>query len=335
MLCVSQIGRAIGLTNAMPPPSPSDTQGRRRIARLLVHSAIAIVVLVLAAALLVYAASERRLQRDYALRIELPAPDPALREQGRHLAVSRGCADCHGDDFGGKVIADEMPFARLVGDDLTRMPPGRDDRSVHERMYRALHHGVDLDSRPLLMMPSKEFASLSAREIEALSAYFISLPPAGRELPDGALGPLGRLLLVAGKLDGFLSAETIDHGVAAVAEPPPLGTIEYGRHAAQLCTGCHRGDFAGGRMTKGGPDLPPASNLTRDRSGLATWSERDFIAAMRTGRRPDGSAIDGRAMPWRAVGQASDLELQSIWRFLRSLPPVQRDVRAGASQARG
>lgn len=309
--------------------SPLRPRGRRPIARLLARSAIVAVVLVLAAAVLVYAASERRLQRDYALRIDLPAPDPALRDEGRHLAVSRGCADCHGDDFGGKVVADAMPFARLVGDDLTRMPPGRGERSVHERMYRALHHGVDLDSRPLLMMPSKEFASLSAREIEALSAYFISLPPARRELPDSALGPLGRLLLVAGKLDGFLSAEVIDHGVAAIAEPPSLGTIEYGRHAAQLCTGCHRADFGGGRMSHGGPELPPAPNLTPHDTGLAAWSEQDFITAMRTGRRPDGSAIDGRAMPWRAVGQASDLELQSIWRFLRNLPPMKaRDVDA-------
>lgn len=316
--------------NLSPPLRP---RGHRSIARLLARSAVAAVVLVLAAAVLVHAASERRLQRDYALRIDLPAPDPALRGEGRHLAVSRGCADCHGDDFGGKVIADAMPFARLVGDDLTRMPPGRGERSVHERMYRALHHGVDLDSRPLLMMPSKEFASLSAREIEALSAYFISLPPARRELPDSALGPLGRLLLVVGKLDGFLAAEVIDHGVAAIAEPPPLGTIEYGRHAAQLCTGCHRSDFAGGRMSHGGPELPPASNLTPHDTGLAAWSEEDFILAMRTGRRPDGSAIDGRAMPWRAVGRASDLELQSIWRFLRSLPPVaSRDV--GPANAR-
>jgi len=321
--------------NLSSPPRP---RGRSRIARLLARSTIGVVAVVLAAALLVYAASARRLQRDYALRIDLPVPDPALRDEGRHLAVSRGCADCHGDDFGGKVIADAMSFARLVGDDLTRMPPGRGARSVHERrtherMYRALHHGVDLDSRPLLMMPSKEFASLSAREIEALSAYFTSLPPAGRELPDSVLGPLGRLLLVAGKLDGFLSAEIIDHGVAAIAEPPPLGTIEYGRHAAQLCTGCHRADFAGGRMSHGGPELPPASNLTPHDAGLAAWSEEDFIVAMRTGRRPDGSAIDGRAMPWRAVGQASDLELQAIWRFLRSLPPVAaRDVGAANSQ---
>jgi hypothetical protein len=139
---------------------------------------------------------------------------------------------------------------------------------------------------------------------------------------------LGRALLMAGKLPGFLSAEVIDHDLAPVAHPPPPGTLAYGRHAAQLCTGCHGANLSGGEMTHGGGRLPPAANLTPHRTGLAAWREADFVAAMRSGRRPDGSAIDARAMPWRAVGQASDAELHSIWLYLRSLPPVDRDVRS-------
>ncbi len=301
--------------------------------RALTLRRIAAVAAVLAAGLLlavvaVHAASERRLRREYPVHVALPTPDPALAAEGGRLARSRGCADCHGEDFGGKLIADEMPVVRLVGDNLTRMPPGTRDRSVHERMYLALHHGIDLRGRPLLMMPSKEYANLSAHEIEALAAYFATLAPVQRELPDSALGPLGRLLLVAGKLPGLLSAETIDHARKPVASAPPVGTLAYGRHAAQLCTGCHGRDFGGGSMAHGGGRLPPAANLTPHASGLANWSEADFLAAMRSGRRPDGSAIDGAAMPWRAVGQASDAELHSIWLYLRSLPPVARDVRA-------
>ena len=298
----------------------------RTIVRRTLYGAAACLGLILVALAMVYALSEARLRKDYAIRVAPAAIDPALVAEGSHLARSRGCADCHDEDFAGKVLLDEMPFGRVVGDNLTRMPAGHGQVSVHERMYRALHHGVDMDSRPLLMMPSEEFASLSSREIDALSAYFAGLAPVERELPDSALGPLGRALLVAGKLKGFVSAETIDHSMAAIAAPPPLGTLEYGRHAAQLCTGCHRADFAGGRMSHGGPDTPPAANLTPH--GLALWSERDFVTAMRTGRRPDGSEIDGKAMPWRAVGRASDLELHSIWLFLQSLPPIDRDKTA-------
>lgn len=314
---VCSAGDRVRTMQATPPPP-----ARRYVVRIVAAIAGLCFVAVLAAQLL----AERRLRRDYALRLDLPAPDLSMRARGAELARSRGCADCHGADFGGKLIADEMPFARLVGDNLTRMPLDHAGASVHERMYRALHHGVDLDSRPLLMMPSEEFANLSAREIEALAAYFATLAPVERELPDSVLGPLGRALLVAGKLEGFLSAERIDHARAPVAAPPPLGTLAYGRHAAQLCTGCHRADFSGGPTSHGGGKLPPAANLTPHASGLATWSERDFIVAMRSGRRPDGSPI-GDAMPWRAVGQASDAELRSIWAYLRSLPPIDNDLR--------
>jgi hypothetical protein len=41
---------------------------------------------------------------------------------------------------------------------------------------------------------------------------------------------------------------------------------------------------------------------------------------MRTGRRPDSSAID-TAMPWPYYAQMSDLELAAIWEFLGVVPP--------------
>lgn len=274
----------------------------------------------------IYAASEHRLRTTYPVAFSSSAPDPALVARGRVLAYSRGCADCHGDDFAGKIVLDEMPFARIVGTDL-RPSPGESDIRRHERFHRALHHGVTADARPLLMMPSTSFAKLSAQEIEALAAYFGTLPPARGALPRSALGPVGRMLLVAGKLEGFLSAEKIDHGKPILATPPTEGTLAYGRHAAQLCSGCHRADFGGGRMDHGGPDAPPASNLTVHALGLSDWTEADFVRAMRTGKRPDGSDIDGRFMPWRAVGHADDEELRAIWRFLRTLPPVSRDAR--------
>lgn len=295
--------------------------------RRALYVLLAFAAVIALAAAFIAISSQRRLQRDYALKVDVGVPDPALAEQGRHLARSRGCTDCHGDDLAGKVVMDEMPFGRIVGDDLTRMPPGHENASVHERMFRALHHGVDLDSRPLLMMPSQEYTHLSTREIEAISAYVSTLKPVDHGLPQSALGPLGRALLAFGKLDnGFISADLIDHAAPAAAEPPPLGTVEYGHHLAQLCTGCHRADYAGGPLPHGPPGGKQAANLTP--AGLSGWSERDFIVAMRTGKRPDGSEIDGNVMPWRAVGNANDEELKSLWLFLSGLPPIERKTRA-------
>ena len=296
--------------------------------RILKRSILVGILSVAAVCLAVFVLSQQRLQRDYGISVSLPPPRVALAEEGAKLARSRGCADCHGEDFGGKVLLDQMPFARIVGTNLTPREIALDPAQSHERFHRALHHGVDMHSRPLLMMPSAEFTHLSAHEIEALSAYLSGLPRVDRELPESAMGPLARVMLVGGKLKGFLSAETIDHGKPAVAQAPPIGTLAYGEHAAQLCTGCHRADFGGGPMSHGGPDAPPASNLTAHASGLGAWTEANFIAAMHTGTRPDGSGIDGKYMPWRAIGQASDQELHSIWIYLRSRTPVQRETRS-------
>ena len=68
--------------------------------------------------------------------------------------------------------------------------------------------------------------------------------------------------------------------------------------------------LSGGRVA--GPDnLPPAANLTP--TGLGSWTEKDFVRALREGRRPDGSAIN-EFMPWRSYASMSDLDLQALWR---------------------
>lgn len=294
--------------------------------RFVLYGLSGVLGFVLLAFAVVYVVSQARLQKDYAIRVELGSPDTSLIEEGRRLAVTRGCADCHGADLGGTMLIDEMPFARLPAPNLTRMPAEHADKTIHERLYRALRHGVDFDSRSLLLMP-KEFTNLSAREIEAIAAYVSTAPKVERELGEARLGPVGRALLVAGKLDGFLTAEAIDHQAPIVPEAPPVGSLEYGRHAAALCTGCHASDFGGGPIAHGHPGAPPASNLTPHTTGLAAWSEQDFLAAMRTGIRPDGTRIDSN-MPWTAIGRSTDAELKSIWMYLRTLHPVNRNVRA-------
>jgi hypothetical protein len=55
---------------------------------------------------------------------------------------------------------------------------------------------------------------------------------------------------------------------------------------------------------------------------MTNWSEEDFLTAMHTGVRPDGSQID-RSMPWWSLGQMTDEELKALWLYFQSLPAVQ------------
>ena len=76
-----------------------------------------------------------------------------------------------------------------------------------------------------------------------------------------------------------------------------------------------------------GPETPLASNLTPDQvTGLGSWSEADFVRAMRDGLRPDGAVLD-ETMPWRAYQRLLDEELAAMWLYLRSLQPVESRLR--------
>ena len=49
-------------------------------------------------------------------------------------------------------------------------------------------------------------------------------------------------------------------------------------------------------------------------------SDLDFLNLLRTGKRPDGTAVNA-VMP-RAFGQLNEVEQKSLWLFLKSLPSV-------------
>ena len=39
-----------------------------------------------------------------------------------------------------------------------------------------------------------------------------------------------------------------------------------------------------------------------------------------------GELVDGTPMPWGAYGRMTDDDLRSVYRYLRSLPPVAHDT---------
>lgn len=71
---------------------------------------------------------------------------------------------------------------------------------------------------------------------------------------------------------------------------------------------------------------PVAANLTPDKeTGIGNWTDAQIIAALREGRRPDGTII-GPPMPISFYRQISDRDAQAIVAYLRALPPVRNAV---------
>lgn len=292
------------------------------VLRRIGYVAGALVVLVLVAVGTIYAVSAARLSRTYEVatrEVAIPS-DSATIARGAHLAQSRlGCADCHGPGLGGKPVVESGMFGHFIAPNLTRGEGGLGAEFTDADWLRSVRHGVKRDGRPVLFMPSDEFARLSEEDLTAVIAYAKQVPPVDGAQPASRPGPIARMLLTFNP--EILPAAAIDHSAPFPTAPIAEVSPRYGEYLASTsgCRGCHGPDLGGGKAME--PGTPAPSDLTAS-GRLATWSEADFMRALREGRRPDGSTISP-AMPWKAMGKMTDLELRAIFAYLKSLPPKQ------------
>jgi mono/diheme cytochrome c family protein len=117
--------------------------------------------------------------------------------------------------------------------------------------------------------------------------------------------------------------------------------VERGKYLVVLagCTDCHTPGYFFGKPDQarylGGSDvgfLVPGlgvfhgSNLTPDKeTGLGSWTKEQIVAAMQTGKRPDGREL-APPMPWRALAHLTKADANAIAAFLMSQPAVKNKV---------
>lgn len=247
--------------------------------------------------------------------------------RGRHLVVARyACIECHGTNLGGGVMVDAFPLGSLLAPNLTGGTGGRTRDYTARDWDRVVRHGVLPDGRPAVM-PSEDYRRMSDQELSDIVAYIRSVPPADNTVPASAFGPLGKMLVATGQL--VPSAVLIEDHAAPhpVLPPEALPSVEFGRHLAATCTGCHGATLAGGPIKSGDPSWPPARNLTPDPTGLAGWTREDFVAAMQDGVRPDGTPLkEPMAMMTKYGKNMTPVELEALWVYLQSLPPVANAI---------
>jgi mono/diheme cytochrome c family protein len=145
-------------------------------------------------------------------------------------------------------------------------------------------------------------------------------------------------------LAGTLLAMTLS--AAATAQPAAAQgnqnaqQIARGKYLVTImsCTDCHTPGYFLGKPDDarylGGSDvgfkIPPGvfhgPNLTPDKeTGLGNWTDAQVIAALKTGKRPDGRELVP-VMPWPAFSHLTDADARAIVAFLRSIPPVKNKV---------
>jgi len=324
---------------------------RRTLRTLVVLAGIAIL-LVLATAGYVLLAWDRPVDRKTG---DLHAPrDAQTLARGQYLyQTSMRCWSCHGSNgsrdwnepqAGGRLfdLSSIGPgFGRVWASNLTSDPETGLGRATDGQIVRAIREGIDQHGRVIFPVMAYQFYNgLDDADVLAIVAYVRTLAPVRRDVPARELS------FVAKALIAFRMIAPEPPITTAVVAPPAGPTVEYGRYVTwhtSGCAECHtprfpdNGQLDRTRLLGGGLFAFPehgfsttGSNLTPDEeTGLGRWTEAEFVTAVRTGVRPDGTVMVP-FMPWPTYNAWPDEDLHAVWLYLRSLTPVSHTVPATA-----
>lgn len=294
----------------------------RKATKALAIAALAAAALAAAAFAAAVWLGERKMHRVVDIPV-VPVPfrtDAAARTLGRYLFETRGCAQCHGANGTGKVVIDAPNGLYVKAPDITVGAGGVVDGYTEADWVRAIRHGVNRAGHALLVMPSEDYAQMSDADFGALVAYVRALPPVPGGPASVRLPWLMKALYGLGEIRD--AAQKIDHRRAPAPAVPVAATVEHGAYVAAMCAGCHGQHFAGGRIPGSPPDWPAAANLTTaDGSAMQRYDTlAKFTAMMRSGKRPDGSAVSP-VMPFASLRAFDDTDLAALYAYFKSLPP--------------
>jgi hypothetical protein len=160
---------------------------------------------------------------------------------------------------------------------------------------------------------------LSDADVAGIVAFLRNLEPVHNEIP----AVQGNAVAKSMNAMGMFGPASVTEPITEPRVAPQPGTTEYGEYLVALgdCRGCHAQNLGGGAIPFAEPGTPEAANLTTG-GDLGSWSEADFITALRNGMTPDGQLVDPEAMPWPVYGNMTDEDLTDIFHYLQSQPAV-------------
>jgi len=125
--------------------------------------------------------------------------------------------------------------------------------------------------------------------------------------------------------------------------PPPVleaDQVARGKYLVTItgCNDCHTPGYfygtpdtsrtlSGSELAWKGPwGVSYPRNITPEpQTGIGAWSDSDIVAAIRTGKRPDGRILLP-PMPWPDFAALTDEDAMAIAKYLKTLMPVMHQV---------
>lgn len=271
--------------------------------------------------------------------------DSAIIARGKYLAFGPAhCGHCH-VPMDKIMEVDNGLQPPLSGGWTLKIPPGTFvapnitpdtetgiGKLTDGEIARTLRYSVGSDGR--CIMPFMPFQGMSDEDLTAVISFLRSQQPVKFQQPKSQQPTLlGKAIFTFGLIKPEVPAST----------PPKSVRIdsiaEYGGYLANSvanCVGCHTNrdmktgaligpPFAGGLLME--PEIPGGTfhmtpNLTPDPTGVtANWTEEMFVTRFKKGR-----VLKESPMPWGAFSRINELELKAIYRYLKSLDPVENKI---------
>jgi len=269
-----------------------------------------VAVIVVGAALFIWAAADVKLSEDTPQPERLATPTPAQLADGPRQLRVLGCLSCHGDTLQGDLFMDEPGIAKIYAPNLTQVAAKASD----QQLAQAIRQGIGHDRRPLLVMPSEGYQFLTDSEVAALISAIRTFPKGGREMPVATFGTKGRVGLAIGK---FHTAPELVETYRSSPIPDFGPQFAAGRHIVAVnCSECH-GPGLGGQEVKPGSIAP-------DLSIAGAYDLDQFRTLLRTGVPPSGKKLGMMANVARDdFSHLNDDEIAAIHAYL-----VERAQRA-------
>jgi mono/diheme cytochrome c family protein len=277
-------------------------------------------------------------------KIELKvAATPDRVANGQKLA-SMLCKSCHFNEGTGKFTGrkmDEAPqFGEIYSKNITNAPSNGIGKWTDGELAVLLRTGVKPDGRYLPPYMPK-LVHLSDEDLQSMIAFLRSdhawVQADNTRQPDTKPSFLTKFLTTIGAMEPF------PYPKQPIPAPDTTNKVNWGKYIAlgQMdCFSCHSKDFAkndyfnpeksegffgGGNEMIGleGKNLK-SLNITMDETGIGSWSEEDFVKAVKYGIKPGNQpALRPPMQPYTGL---SDGEVKAIYAYLKTIPKIKNKV---------
>ena len=268
---------------------------------------------------------------------------PTRIAHGQKLA-SMLCSSCHMDGNTGKLTGrkmDDVPqFGAVYSKNITQDPEHGIGKWTDGELAYLLRTGLKPDGTYLPIMA--KLSHVSDEDIYSIIAFLRSNH--NWVTPDNTRQPETNYSFLAKMLTNIRLIKPSDYPKHTISGPDTTNSVEWGRYIAvnQLeCFSCHSADFAknnydqpeksAGFFGGGNKFIVPGSkpifsrNITMDEeTGIGSWTEEEFVAALKYGKVPHGQpALRQPMIPYTGL---TDNEAKAIYAYLKTVPKIKNKV---------